>query len=506
MTDQVRLTSFSHGAGCACKLSPEDLRTVLGLVRNFDAPADPNLLVGFDTADDAAVYRLRDDLAIVVTTDFFTPIVDDPFDWGRIAATNALSDVYAMGGTPLLALNLVAWPREGLPFELLARVLDGGAAIAADAGCLIAGGHSIDDAEPKYGLAVVGTVDPMQVLTNAAAQAGDALVLTKPIGLGVISTAVKQGRSTEAHLGTAIEVMTTLNASARDAALEVGVHAATDVTGFGLLGHLREMCVASSVGAVVDFDAVPVIDGVRALLDAGMVAGGTRRNHAFVAPDVDFGDLPETEQLLLCDAQTSGGLLLALPADERGPTCRRPGGARHAGRRRHRPDDGSAGPRADPLRFASGDDEHPELGFELLAGLGADDRALHASVAEHPDHGDALHVELLRDRRLVVDVDLDDLVGALAHRGDGLDNRRDLAAGAAPRSPEVDDHGRFALQHLAFEVRGRHCGDELDGILGQFLVGLLPRQHARQPVVAVAHALQRDLVLHGVLAVLGRDA
>ena len=210
MTDQVRLTSFSHGAGCACKLSPEDLRTVLGLVRNFDAPADPNLLVGFDTADDAAVYRLRDDLAIVVTTDFFTPIVDDPFDWGRIAATNALSDVYAMGGTPLLALNLVAWPREGLPFELLARVLDGGAAIAADAGCLIAGGHSIDDAEPKYGLAVVGTVDPMQVLTNAAAQAGDALVLTKPIGLGVISTAVKQGRSTEAHLGTAIEVMTTL--------------------------------------------------------------------------------------------------------------------------------------------------------------------------------------------------------------------------------------------------------------------------------------------------------
>ena len=168
-------------------------------MRNFDAPADPNLLVGFDTADDAAVYRLRDDLAIVVTTDFFTPIVDDPFDWGRIAATNALSDVYAMGGTPLLALNLVAWPREGLPFELLARVLDGGAAIAADAGCLIAGGHSIDDAEPKYGLAVVGTVDPKQVLTNAAAQAGDALVLTKPIGLGVISTAVKQGRATEAH-------------------------------------------------------------------------------------------------------------------------------------------------------------------------------------------------------------------------------------------------------------------------------------------------------------------
>ena len=211
-TEPVRLTSFSHGAGCACKLSPADLRTVLGLVRGMDASPDPNLLVGFDTADDAAVYRLRDDLAVVVTTDFFTPIVDDAYDWGRIAATNALSDVYAMGGTPLLALNLVAWPREGLPFELLARVLDGGAAAAAAAGCLIAGGHSIDDAEPKYGLAVVGTVDPNAVLTNSAAEPGDALVLTKPIGLGVISTAVKRGDATAADLATAIDVMTTLNA------------------------------------------------------------------------------------------------------------------------------------------------------------------------------------------------------------------------------------------------------------------------------------------------------
>src|SRR6478609_3407664 len=175
-----RLTQFSHGAGCACKLSPADLRTVLGLVRGLgDAPRDPALLVGLDTSDDAAVYRLRDDLAIVVTTDFFTPIVDDPFDWGRIAATNALSDVYAMGGTPLLALNLVAWPREGLPFELLARVLDGG-------GDVVRAGHSIDDPEPKFGLAVVGTVHPEHVFTNGGAHAGDALVLTKPIGLGVI--------------------------------------------------------------------------------------------------------------------------------------------------------------------------------------------------------------------------------------------------------------------------------------------------------------------------------
>ena len=309
----IRLTAFSHGAGCACKLSPADLRTVLGLVRGFDARPDPNLLVGFDTSDDAAVYRLRDDLAIVVTTDFFTPIVDDPFDWGRIAATNALSDVYAMGGTPLLALNLVAWPREGLPFEMLARVLDGGAVVAAAAGCVIAGGHSIDDAEPKYGLAVVGTVDPARILTNSGARPGDVLVLTKPIGLGVLSTAVKREVATTAHVGTAVAVMTALNASARDAALEVGVDAATDVTGFGLLGHLRELCAGSGVGAVVDAGAVPVIAGVRELLEAGMLAGGTWRNHAFVAPDIDFGDVSESEQLLLCDAQTSGGLLLAVP-------------------------------------------------------------------------------------------------------------------------------------------------------------------------------------------------
>jgi len=315
VTQTVRLTAFSHGAGCACKLSPADLQTVLGLVRGFEPVTDPNLLVGFDTADDAAVYRLRDDLAIVVTTDFFTPIVDDPFDWGRIAATNALSDVYAMGGTPLLALNLVGWPREGLPFELLARVLDGGAAAAGAAGCLIAGGHSIDDAEPKYGLAVVGTVDPARVLTNAGARPGDVLVLTKPIGLGVISTAVKREAASADHLATAVAVMTTLNDTARDAAQAVGVHAATDVTGFGLLGHLRELCIGSGVGAVVDAGAVPVIDGVRDLIAAGMLAGGTQRNLAFVAEDVDFGDLAEGERYLLADAQTSGGLLLSVPAD-----------------------------------------------------------------------------------------------------------------------------------------------------------------------------------------------
>ncbi len=318
--EPVRLTRFSHGAGCACKLSPADLRTVLGLVRGLEPAGDPDLLVGLDTADDAAVYRLRDDLAIVVTTDFFPPIVDDPYDWGRIAAANALSDVYAMGGAPLLALNLVAWPREGLAFELLARVLDGGADVTRAAGALVAGGHSIDDAEPKYGLAVVGTVDPTRVLTNTGARAGDTIVLTKPIGLGVISTALKRDAAPAALVDEAIRVMTCLNAGARDAALEIGdaVHAATDVTGFGLLGHLRELAVGSAVGVEVDAAAVPVIDGVRELLAAGMVAGGTQRNHAFVSPDVDWGSLPESEQLLLADAQTSGGLLLAVAREQAG--------------------------------------------------------------------------------------------------------------------------------------------------------------------------------------------
>ncbi len=320
-TEPVRLTRFSHGAGCACKLSADDLGTVLGLVQGLNPPvsgaADPHLLVGLDTADDGAVYRMRDDLALVVTTDFFTPIVDDPYDWGRIAATNALSDVYAMGGAPLLALNLVAWPREGLPFELLARVLDGGADVVRAAGALVAGGHSIDDAEPKFGLAVVGTVHPDDVLANSGARPGDALVLTKPIGLGIISTAVKRDVASPELVAEAIDVMTTLNDGARDAALELGhaVHAATDVTGFGLLGHLRELLTASGLAGEIDASAVPVIDGVRELVAAGMVAGGTQRNHAFVSDVVDWGALPEEEQLLLADAQTSGGLLIAVAAE-----------------------------------------------------------------------------------------------------------------------------------------------------------------------------------------------
>ncbi|MEP6625267.1 MAG: selenide, water dikinase SelD [Acidimicrobiia bacterium] len=313
----MKLTSFSHGAGCACKLSPADLRTVLGLVRGIERSADPNLLVGLDTSDDAAVYAVRDDLALVLTTDFFTPIVDDPYDWGRIAATNALSDVYAMGGAPLLALNLVAWPREGLPFELLARVIDGGADVVQAAGAIVAGGHSIDDQEPKFGLAVVGTVEPDRVWKNSTARAGDQLVLTKPIGLGVISTAVKRAGATPELLATAIELMTTLNRDARDAGRALGdaVHAVTDITGFGLLGHLGEMARGSNASASVAAAAVPVIDGVRELVAGGFVAGGTQRNHAFVSEFVDWGGLAADEQMLLADAQTSGGLLFAVDPD-----------------------------------------------------------------------------------------------------------------------------------------------------------------------------------------------
>ncbi|MSO38407.1 MAG: selenide, water dikinase SelD [Acidimicrobiia bacterium] len=308
------MTRFSHGAGCACKLSPDDLRTLFGLVRGLVPSSDDNLLVGHENSDDAAVYRLRDDLAIVFTTDFFTPIVDDAFDWGRIAAANALSDIYAMGGTPLLALNLVAWPREGLPLELLARVIDGGAQVVAEADAIVAGGHSIDDSEPKFGMAVVGTVDPKRVFRNVGALPGDLLVLTKPIGLGVISTAIKRDAAPTKLIDEAIRIMTTLNADARDAAVGAGdhVHAVTDVTGFSLLGHLNEMVATPGIGAMIEASSVPVIDGVRDLIKKGMVAGGTQRNHAFVSEFADWGDLAENEQLLLTDAQTSGGLLIAV--------------------------------------------------------------------------------------------------------------------------------------------------------------------------------------------------
>jgi selenide, water dikinase len=308
----VSLTSLSHGAGCGCKLPAAAIGPLLAALPRG---SDPNVLVGFDTADDAGVYRLRDDLALVHTVDFFTPIVDDPFDFGRIAATNALSDIYAMGATPVSALNLVAFSLTELGPEVLLEILRGGAAIAASAGVAILGGHSIEDAEPKYGMSVVGTVDPREVLTNAGGQAGDALVLTKPLGAGAVSTAVKRGLP-QPPLGPAIEVMTTLNRDASQAASQARAHALTDVTGFGLLGHLHELALASGLAAEVEAAAVPAIEGVMELLDDDeqrSIAGGTRRNRAHAEEFSTFAPgVPPARRWLVCDAMTSGGLLAAL--------------------------------------------------------------------------------------------------------------------------------------------------------------------------------------------------
>ena len=273
----VALTSLSHGAGCGCKLSAADIGPIVAALPAFD---DPRLLVGSATSDDAGIVQVRDDLALVQSVDFFTPIVDDPYDFGRIAAANALSDIYAMGGEPLCALNLVAFPLETLGGGVLGEILRGGADVVRAAGALLVGGHSIDDPEPKYGLAVTGLVDPREVVSNAGGRAGDLLVLTKPLGVGAISTALKRGRGAEL-LGPAVETMTTLNAEASRAALAAGAHAMTDVTGFGLLGHLRELADASGLAAEVDAAAVPALDGVEALLrDGDAVSGGSRRNRA----------------------------------------------------------------------------------------------------------------------------------------------------------------------------------------------------------------------------------
>ena len=276
------------------------------------ADADGDLLVGAAEGDDAAVLRLDSDRALVVTTDFFTPIVDDARDWGRIAAANALSDVYAMGGRPLIALNLTAWPGETLPLEILADVLRGGSAVAAEAGCLVVGGHTIDDPEPKYGMAVTGLAHPSRLLTISAAQPGDTLMLTKPVGTGVIATAHKRGAAPDEVLAAAVESMTTLNAAASSAALAAGVVAATDVTGFSLLGHLHRMLRASGCSATVDASAVPLLPGALDLTTAGYVSGGTRNNMAYLTPWASFSpEVPEPVAVLLQDAQTSGGLLLA---------------------------------------------------------------------------------------------------------------------------------------------------------------------------------------------------
>ena len=277
-----------------------------------EATRHPDLIVGLAGADDAGVMRISDDVALVQSVDFFTPIVDDPELWGRIAAANALSDIYAMGGVPLTALQLLSWPRDDLPWEVASQVIDGGLAVLGDAGVTLLGGHSIDDPEPKYGFAITGTIHPDRMITNAAAQPGDSLVLTKPLGTGVITTALKAGQAPEDVLAAATEWMTRLNAAAAAAAIDAGVTAGTDVTGFGLLGHLRELADASGVTARIDVTTVPFIDGVRALAEAGHFPGGSRRNLRSLRDAVDTGEVDESTIRLLADAQTNGGLLLAV--------------------------------------------------------------------------------------------------------------------------------------------------------------------------------------------------
>jgi selenide,water dikinase len=313
-----RLTSLSHGGGCGCKISPGILADLLK--RSAAAAPHAALLVGTETGDDAAVYQLNDTQALIATTDFFMPIVDDPFDFGRIAATNALSDVYAMGGRPILALALLAMPVNVLPAEVIREVLRGGEAVCAAAGIPIAGGHSIDSVEPIYGLAALGLVHPLHVKRNSAARAGDALILGKPLGVGILSAALKKSALSEAGYRQLIETTTRLNSAGPELAALPEVHAITDVTGFGLLGHLLGMCRGAGLGARVHLGQVPELAGVRELLNAGYVTGASARNWTSYGNDVRLAaELTPLDQALLCDPQTSGGLLIACAPETAAP-------------------------------------------------------------------------------------------------------------------------------------------------------------------------------------------
>jgi selenide,water dikinase len=313
MVDTPRLTDLAHGGGCGCKLAPSVLSQILA---KMPAREFKHLLVGTETADDAAVFQINDRQAIVATTDFFMPIVDDPFDFGRIAATNALSDVYAMGGTPFLALAIVGMPVGKLPVETVQEILAGGASVCATAGIPVAGGHSIDSPEPIYGLVALGIVDPARVMRNSTAQAGDQLILTKRLGVGIYSAALKRHQLNEASYREMIASTTQLNAVGADLAAMAGVHAVTDVTGFGLLGHLLEMCRSASLGADVTFEQVPVFPGAKVLAQEGIGTGAAKRNWASYGHEVDIADdAPDWQRGLLCDPQTSGGLLIACSAE-----------------------------------------------------------------------------------------------------------------------------------------------------------------------------------------------
>lgn len=308
-TKAIKLTHYTHGLGCACKINPMNLEKILQSIPHF---ADSNVLVGTETSDDATVYYISDEIALVQTLDFFTPIVDDPYDFGAIAAANALSDIYAMGAKPMFALNIVGFPETTLPLEVLKQILSGAHDKAKEAGIGVLGGHTIEDPEPKYGMVVSGSVHPQKIIRNKGAVPGDVLVLTKPIGTGIISTGIKRGMVDETLQREVIAQMSELNRVAGELMLKYDVHACTDVTGFGLLGHLREMTMASQCDVQIPFDQVPFIREAKALATAGVIPGGTFNNLDCVRNEVDFGNHTRTNQLLLCDAQTSGGLLVAL--------------------------------------------------------------------------------------------------------------------------------------------------------------------------------------------------
>jgi selenide,water dikinase len=310
MVDFPRLTDLAHGGGCGCKLAPSVLSQILAKMPAADG--FKHLLVGSETADDAAVFQINDEQAIVATTDFFMPIVDDPYDFGRIAATNALSDVYAMGGTPILALAIVGMPVGKLPVEVVQEILAGGASVCAAAGIPVAGGHSIDSLEPIYGLVALGIVDPARVMRNSTAQAGDQLILTKRLGVGIYSAALKRQQLDEASYREMLNSTTQLNAAGADLPDIAGVHAVTDVTGFGLLGHLLEMCRSASVGAEIEIAQVPVFPRAKALAESGIGTGAAKRNWASYGHEVEIPVVvPDWQRSILCDPQTSGGLLIA---------------------------------------------------------------------------------------------------------------------------------------------------------------------------------------------------
>jgi len=312
-TKEIKLTHYTHGLGCACKIQPQNLEKVL---KNLPAFFDSNVMVGTETSDDATVYKLTDNLALVQTLDFFTPIVDDPYDFGAIAAANALSDIYAMGAKPIFALNIVGFPEDTLPLEILEKILKGAHDKASEAGIPVLGGHTIEDPEPKYGMVVSGIIHPDKIIKNAGAKPGDVLILTKPLGTGILSTAIKRGLVEDDLKKEVTIIMSKLNKVASEIMLKYNVSACTDVTGFGLLGHLREVTLASKCNADVFFDRIPFIREVKAFATAGIIPGGTYNNLDYVKDDVDYGIRTKTEQLLLNDAQTSGGLLVSLPEND----------------------------------------------------------------------------------------------------------------------------------------------------------------------------------------------